>query len=74
MDRREAHRVARVTTPTLWEFLRDCIKNPKLIAMLSIMYARFDEIVWKMRENTKWLLINYVSSSRISVSESVWSV
>ncbi|EYB84638.1 hypothetical protein Y032_0313g2202 [Ancylostoma ceylanicum] len=59
VDRREAHRVARVTTPSLWEFLRDCIKNPKLIGMLGIMYARFDEIVWRMRENTKWLLINY---------------
>ncbi|KAK6023095.1 beta-lactamase, partial [Ostertagia ostertagi] len=55
----EAHRVARVTTPSFWEFLRDCIKNPKLIAMLAIMYARLDEIVWKMRDNTKWLLINY---------------
>ncbi|PIO61957.1 beta-lactamase, partial [Teladorsagia circumcincta] len=55
----EAHRVARVTTPSFWEFLRDCIKNPKMIAMLGIMYARLDEIVWKMRDNTKWLLINY---------------
>ncbi|XGW29897.1 hypothetical protein V3C99_009163 [Haemonchus contortus] len=55
----EAYRVARVTTPSLWEFLRDCIKNPKLIAMLGIMYARLDEIIWKMRDNTKWLLINY---------------
>ncbi|KAK6747124.1 hypothetical protein RB195_000383 [Necator americanus] len=55
----EAHRVARVTTPTFWEFLRDCIKNPKLIPMLAIMYARIDDIVWRIRENTKWLIINY---------------
>ncbi|PIO68614.1 beta-lactamase [Teladorsagia circumcincta] len=31
----EAHCVARVTTPSFWEFLRDCIKNPKMIAMLG---------------------------------------
>ncbi|KAK6035937.1 hypothetical protein COOONC_26558 [Cooperia oncophora] len=55
----EAHRVARITTPSFWEFLRDCVKNPKLIAMLGIMYARLDDIIWKMRDNTKWLLINY---------------
>ncbi|VDP37004.1 unnamed protein product [Heligmosomoides polygyrus] len=56
---KESYRVARVTTPSLWEFLRDCIKNPKLIAMLGIMYARMDEIIWRMRDNTKWLMINY---------------
>ncbi|KHJ80630.1 hypothetical protein OESDEN_19693 [Oesophagostomum dentatum] len=63
VDRREAHRVARVTTPSLWEYVRDCIKNPKIIGMLFIMYARFDEVLCKMRENTKWLLLNYDTMS-----------
>ncbi|VDO28446.1 unnamed protein product [Heligmosomoides polygyrus] len=66
---KESYRVARVTTPSLWEFLRDCIKNPKLIAMLAIMYARMDEIIWRMRDNTKWLMINYVGISRFTLSE-----
>ncbi|KJH52806.1 beta-lactamase [Dictyocaulus viviparus] len=55
----ESWKVARITTPNLWEFVRDSIKNPKLLIMLGIMYVRFDEILWKIKANSKWLLMNY---------------
>ncbi|VDM54206.1 unnamed protein product [Angiostrongylus costaricensis] len=63
VDPEEWWKVARITTPTLWEFFRDSIRNPKLIVMLAIMYARFDDIIWKIKANTKWLLINYDTMS-----------
>ncbi|KAJ1367287.1 hypothetical protein KIN20_028170 [Parelaphostrongylus tenuis] len=59
VKREEWWKVARLTMPTLWEFFRDCITNPKLIGLLGIMYARFDDIIWKIKSNTKWLPINY---------------
>uniref|UniRef100_A0A0K0DEX0 Beta-lactamase domain-containing protein n=1 Tax=Angiostrongylus cantonensis TaxID=6313 RepID=A0A0K0DEX0_ANGCA len=63
VDPEERWKVARITTPTLWEFIRDSIRNPRLIVMLAIMYARFDNIIWKIKANTKWLLINYDTMS-----------
>ncbi|CAJ0602936.1 unnamed protein product [Cylicocyclus nassatus] len=63
VDRREAHRLARITTPTFWEFVRDCIRNPKMIGMLTIMYVRFDNMLQKVRENTKFLQLNYDTMS-----------
>ncbi|EFP03936.1 CRE-LACT-6 protein [Caenorhabditis remanei] len=55
----EAPYLARLTTPSLWEFTRDIIKDPKILIMLGLMYVRFDTVVDKMRSNPDWLLVNY---------------
>ncbi|CAB3409782.1 unnamed protein product [Caenorhabditis bovis] len=55
----EAPFLARVTTPSLWEFTRDIIKDPKILIMLHLMYMRFDDLISKMRNNPDWLLVNY---------------
>uniref|UniRef100_A0A1I7XDJ9 Beta-lactamase domain-containing protein n=1 Tax=Heterorhabditis bacteriophora TaxID=37862 RepID=A0A1I7XDJ9_HETBA len=55
----KAYQIARVTTPSLWEFLRDTIRNPKLLASWAIMYARFDGIINRIRSNPSWLIMNY---------------
>uniref|UniRef100_A0A8R1IA76 Beta-lactamase domain-containing protein n=1 Tax=Caenorhabditis japonica TaxID=281687 RepID=A0A8R1IA76_CAEJA len=51
--------LARLTMPSLWEFTRDIIKDPRILIMLGLMYIRFDPLVDKMRSNPDWLLVNY---------------
>ncbi|CAP21867.2 Protein CBR-LACT-6 [Caenorhabditis briggsae] len=55
----EAPYLTRLTMPSLWEFTRDIIKDPKILIMLGLMYVRFDTLVDKMRSNPDWLLVNY---------------
>ncbi|CAI5449861.1 unnamed protein product [Caenorhabditis angaria] len=58
-DKSEVPYLTRLTTPSIWEFARDIIKDPKILIMLCLMYVRLDEIVDKMRSNPDWLLVNY---------------
>ncbi|CAI2352224.1 unnamed protein product [Caenorhabditis sp. 36 PRJEB53466] len=55
----EAPFLARLTMPSLWEFTRDIIKDPKILVMLFFMYVRFDSVLEKMRSNPDWLQVNY---------------
>ncbi|PAV56239.1 hypothetical protein WR25_15686 isoform B [Diploscapter pachys] len=47
-------RVAKVTTPMFWEFVRDMIKDPRIILMLGIIHGRPDDMVRKLTWSTPW--------------------
>uniref|UniRef100_A0A1I7ZDZ7 Beta-lactamase domain-containing protein n=1 Tax=Steinernema glaseri TaxID=37863 RepID=A0A1I7ZDZ7_9BILA len=60
VEREELHRMARMTQPGILEYARDIIKDPRMLAMLALMYVRpSDSYVWKVRDNTEWLPLNY---------------
>ncbi|CAI4228045.1 unnamed protein product [Auanema sp. JU1783] len=59
IEKHEAPYIARITTPGIWEYIRDSIRDPKIVVMLGIIYARLDEIVAKIRDNPSWIAINY---------------
>lgn len=58
-EKSEVPFLARLTMPSLWEFTRDIVKDPKILIMLGLMYVRFDTLVDKMRSNPDWLMVNY---------------
>ncbi|CAD6193583.1 unnamed protein product [Caenorhabditis auriculariae] len=63
VEKKEAPFLARITMPSMWEYVRDIFKDPKILVMLGLMHFRFDTIVHRIKENPKWLIANYDTMS-----------
>ena len=53
---------ARITLPGLVEYARDIFADPRMIAMLGLLYVRSsNSIAAKLRIHPSWIPLNYVS-------------
>ncbi|CAJ0575806.1 unnamed protein product, partial [Mesorhabditis spiculigera] len=57
---REAHHVARISQPSMEEYLRAIVYDPRMVVMLSFLFVRpFDSVIDKIRSNPSWLVMEY---------------
>ncbi|GMR47328.1 hypothetical protein PMAYCL1PPCAC_17523, partial [Pristionchus mayeri] len=59
MEKNKFHRQARISLPGWREYVRDIIRDPRIIAMLGISVVRFDGILEKIASTNSWLNMGY---------------
>ncbi|GMT23811.1 hypothetical protein PFISCL1PPCAC_15108, partial [Pristionchus fissidentatus] len=59
VEKKEYYRTARITTPDWFEFIKDTIRDPRLLAMLGIFNFRFDGLLDKIAATNSWLTFGY---------------
>ncbi|VDK52530.1 unnamed protein product [Anisakis simplex] len=60
LPRDEFANLARSTQPGLVEYARDTVADPRMLAMLALMYLRMpNSIAAKLRMNPSWIPLNY---------------
>ncbi|KAF8371806.1 lact-6, partial [Pristionchus pacificus] len=59
VEKNKFHRQARITLPDWPEYVKDIIRDPRIIAMLGISTVRFDGIIEKITATHSWLNFGY---------------
>uniref|UniRef100_F1L324 Beta-lactamase domain-containing protein 2 n=2 Tax=Ascaris TaxID=6251 RepID=F1L324_ASCSU len=60
LPKHEYGNLARATQPGLFEYARDILADPRMLAMLALMYLRMpDSIAAKLRMHPSWIPLNY---------------
>uniref|UniRef100_A0A915BFA8 Secreted protein n=1 Tax=Parascaris univalens TaxID=6257 RepID=A0A915BFA8_PARUN len=61
LPKHEYSDLARATQPGLFEYARDILADPRMLAVLALMYLRMpDSIAAKLRMHPSWIPLNYL--------------